>query len=159
MSIKDTLFSLGDNQRQVIPAWSGFNIKLREDSVPREYSVGYCQVFEASPTELPTVYTMLQRLQMAEQLGQHDVMLFLIKQSMQNHLKYYGRTRTSFSNWLSRLATFIPSVPSLLPLASDWEMPALQVFWLKVVSLAQDLWLGLLNVVITTEVYVHIRYT
>lgn len=69
-----TLFSLEDNQRQGIPAWSGFNIKLFEDNVPRECSVGYCQVIEASPTELPTVYTVLQRsLQMADQLGQHAI--------------------------------------------------------------------------------------
>ena len=78
---------------------------------------------------------------------------------MQKHLKYYGRTRTSFSDWLSGLAPFTPSVPSLLLLASDSEMPALQMFWLKVVSWAQDLLLGLLKVVTTTELYVHIRYT
>lgn len=160
MSIKDTLFSLEDNQRQVIPAWSGFNIKLREDSVPRECSVGYCQVIEASPTELPTVYTVLQRsLQMADQLGQHDVIVVFDQAIYAKALEVLGRTRTSFSDWLSGLAPFIPSVPSLLLLASDSEMPALQMFWLKVVSWAQDLWLELLKVVTTTELYVHIRYT
>ena len=69
--IEDTLFSLAQNQRQVIPAWSGFNVLLRKDSIPCGSSIGYCQVIEASPTELPTVYTVLQRsLQMAQQLGQ-----------------------------------------------------------------------------------------
>ena len=76
MPIENTLFSLAQNQRQVIPAWSGFNVLLRKDSIPRESSIGYCQVIEASPTELPTVYTVLQRsLQMAQQLGQHDVIV------------------------------------------------------------------------------------
>ena len=43
---------------------------------PCESSIGYCQVIEASPTELPTVYTVLQRsLQMAQQLRQHDVIV------------------------------------------------------------------------------------
>lgn len=32
---------------------------LCEDSIPRECSIGYCQVIEASPTELPTVYDVI----------------------------------------------------------------------------------------------------
>lgn len=76
MPIAGTLFSLADSQCQVIPAWTGFNTLLREDTVPRECSIAYCQVIEASPTELPTVYTVLQRsLQMADQLQQHDVLV------------------------------------------------------------------------------------
>ena len=76
MPIEDTLFSLAQNQQQVISAWSGFNVLLRKNSIPRESSIGYCQVIEASPTELPTVYTVLQRsLQMAQQLRQHDVIV------------------------------------------------------------------------------------
>ena len=57
--IEDTLFSATESQRQVIPAWKGFNMLLCENTVPRECPVGYCPVIEASPTELPTVYTVL----------------------------------------------------------------------------------------------------
>ena len=107
MSIKDTLFSLEDNQRQVIPAWSGFNIKLREDSVPRECSVGYCQVIEASPTELPTVYTVLQRsLQMADQLGQHDVIVVFDKAIYAKALEVPWQKKDQFQRLVVRIGSF-----------------------------------------------------
>lgn len=64
------------DQLRVIPAWTGFHVNLQENDVPRENSIGYCQVIEASPTELPTVYTVLQKsLQLAGQLSQHDVIV------------------------------------------------------------------------------------
>ena len=44
--------------------------------VLRESCVGYCPVIESSPTELQTVYTILQRsLQRADQLCQKDVIV------------------------------------------------------------------------------------
>ena len=54
-AIEDILFSFASDQSQVIPAWTGFIIKLRQEDVPRESSIGYCQVIDASPTEIPTV--------------------------------------------------------------------------------------------------------
>ena len=69
--LEDSLFALSAEHPQVIPAWTAFNIKIIEGRGLRESCVGYCPVIEASPTELPTVYTILQRsLQMADQLGQ-----------------------------------------------------------------------------------------
>ena len=107
MPIKDTLFSLEDNQRQVIPAWSGFNIKLREDSVPRECSVGYCQVIEASPTELTTVYTVLQRsLQMADQLGQHDVIVVFDQAIYAKALEVLWQNKDQFQRLVVRIGSF-----------------------------------------------------
>lgn len=58
---EDSLFTLASDQSQVIPVWTGFNIKLKQNDVPRESSIGYCQVIDASPTEMPTVYKLLQR--------------------------------------------------------------------------------------------------
>ena len=73
---QETLFDIEPDQLQVIPAWTGFHVNLQENDVPRENSIGYCQVIEASPTELPTVYTVLQKsLQLAGQLSQHDVIV------------------------------------------------------------------------------------
>ena len=107
MPSKDTLFSLEDNQRQVIPAWSGFNIKLREDSVPRECSVGFCQVIEASPTELPTVYTVLQRsLQMADQLGQHDVIVVFDQAIYAKALEGLWQKKDQFQRLVVRIGSF-----------------------------------------------------
>ena len=69
--LEDSLFALSVEHPQVIPAWTVFNIKIIEGRGLRESRVGYCPVIEASPTELPTVYSLLQRsLQMADQLGQ-----------------------------------------------------------------------------------------
>lgn len=59
--LEDNLFTFASDQSQVIPAWTGFNIQLRQEDVPRDSSIGYCQVIDASPTEIPTVYTLLQK--------------------------------------------------------------------------------------------------
>lgn len=58
---QDSIFDVPDNQAQVIPAWTGFNAMLQENNPLRECSIGYCEVIDASPTELPTVYTVLHR--------------------------------------------------------------------------------------------------
>ena len=58
---QDGLFDVQTGQTQVIPAWTGFNTLLQNNNVLRECSVGYCEVVDASPTELPTVYTVLKR--------------------------------------------------------------------------------------------------
>ena len=45
---------------------------------------------------------------------------FSIKRSTQRLLRCCGKTRISFNDWLSGLALFTPSVPSLLLLANDF---------------------------------------
>ena len=45
---------------QMVPGWSGFNAAVTSNT-PVPSVVGYCPVIEASPTELPTVYTLLKR--------------------------------------------------------------------------------------------------
>lgn len=107
MPIEDTLFSLADSQRQVIPAWTGFNMLLHEDSVPRECSIGYCQVIEASPTELPIVYTVLQRsLQMADQLGQRDVIVVLDQAIYAKALEVLWQNKDQFQRLVVRIGSF-----------------------------------------------------
>lgn len=58
---QDSIFDVPDNQAQAIPAWTGFNAMLQENNPLRECSICYCEVIDASPTELPTVYTVLHR--------------------------------------------------------------------------------------------------
>lgn len=75
-SLEDLLFASSSEHTQVIPAWTAFNIKLMDGRCLRESCVGYCSVIDASPTEFPTVYTILCRsLQMADQLGQRDMII------------------------------------------------------------------------------------
>jgi hypothetical protein len=44
--------------------------------IPRQSNIGYCEVIDASPTELPVVYNVLKRsISMADQLNQQDVVV------------------------------------------------------------------------------------
>ncbi|XP_078353866.1 uncharacterized protein LOC144638547 [Oculina patagonica] len=107
MPIEDTLFSSAENERQVIPAWSGFNMLLHKESVPRECSIGYCEVIEASPTELPTVYTVLQRsLQMAQQLGQRDVIVVFDQAIYAKALEVLWQNKDQFQRLVVRIGSF-----------------------------------------------------
>lgn len=61
---------------QKVPGWSAFNAKVSQDSIPNPSSIGYCQVIDASPTQLPVVYNVLKRsVNMADQHDQEDVVI------------------------------------------------------------------------------------
>ena len=105
--LQDTLFDIEPDQLQVIPAWTGFNVNLQENNVLRENSVGYCQVIEASLTELPTVYTVLQRsLQLADQLGQHDVIVVFDQAIYAKALEVMWQNEEQFRRVVLRMGTF-----------------------------------------------------
>lgn len=105
--VQDTIFNFEENQCQVTPAWTAFNIKLQQNAIPRESSIGYCQVIEASPTEMQTVYTILQRsLQMANQLQQRDAIVVLDLAIYAKALKVMLQNKEEFSRIVLRLGTF-----------------------------------------------------
>ena len=90
-----------------LPAWTGFYTLRNENSIPRECSIGYCQVIEASPTELSTVYTVLQRsLQIADQLGQHDVIIVLDQAIYAKALEVLWQNKDQFQRLVVRLGSF-----------------------------------------------------
>ena len=63
---------------QSVPGWSGFNIVAKRNDVPGKSIVGYCQLIDASPTELSTVYTLLKKsVAMANRLGLDDTVIVL----------------------------------------------------------------------------------
>ena len=104
---QDTLFTLAEDQRQVIPAWTGFNMKLQKRDAPRKCCIGYCPVIEASPTELPTVYTLLQRSQqMADQLNQHDVIVVLDQAIYLKALEVIWQNQEQFKRIVLRMGSF-----------------------------------------------------
>ena len=104
--IEDNLFSFANDQSQVIPAWTGFNIKLRQD-VPRESSIGYCQVIDASPTEISTVYTLLQRsLLIADQLGQQNVIVVFDQAIYAKALEVIWQNQLTFQRFVVRMGSF-----------------------------------------------------
>lgn len=105
--VQDTIFTVEASQTQVIPAWAGFNIKLQQDIIPRESSVGYCQVIEASPTEMPTVYTILKRsLQMASQLGQQDAIVVVDQPIYAKALEVMWQNKEEFDRLVVRMGAF-----------------------------------------------------
>lgn len=104
--LEDSLFAPAAHP-QVIPAWTAFNIKIMEGRSLRESCVGYCPVIEASPTELPTVYTILQRsLQMADQLGQRDVIIVCDQAIYAKALAIVWQNPQQFQHVVLRMGTF-----------------------------------------------------
>ena len=105
--IEDNLFPFASDQSQVIPAWTGFNIKLRQEDVPRESSIDYCQVIDASPTEIPTVYTLLQRsLLIADQLGQQNAIIVFDQAIYAKALEVIWQNQITFQRLVVRMGSF-----------------------------------------------------
>ena len=133
----DTLFTLATDQRQVIPAWTSFNIRLQKSNIPRESCVGYCPVIEASPTELPTVYTLLQRsLEMADQLNQHDIIVVLDQAIYAKALEVIWQNQEQFRRLVVRMGSFHTICAFWQLLANDLGMLVLLIYSLKVALLA-----------------------
>ena len=105
--LEDSLFALSAQHPQVIPAWTAFYIKIIKGRGLRESCVGYCPVIEASPTELPTVYTILQRsLQMADQLGQRDLIIVFDQTIYAKALEIAWQNPQQFQRVVLRMGTF-----------------------------------------------------
>ena len=105
--IEDNLFPFASDQSQVIPAWTRFNIKLRQEDVPHESSIGYCQVIDASPTEILTVYTLLQRsLLIADQLGQQNVIIVFDQAIYAKALEVIWQNQITFQHLIVRMGSF-----------------------------------------------------
>ena len=129
----DTLFTLATDQRQVIPAWTSFNIRLQKSNIPRESCVGYCPVIEASPTKLPTVYTLLKRsLEMADQLNQHDVIVVLDQAIYAKALEVIWQNQEQFRRLVVRMGSFHTICAFWQLLANDLGMLVLLIYSLKV---------------------------
>ena len=63
------------NERQKIPAWTGFNTVISECNLPVS-SVSYMPFLRGSPSDLSTIYTVLCRLvKCAESLGQDHLLV------------------------------------------------------------------------------------
>lgn len=104
---QDTFWETDEDQQQTVPAWTGFNMTLQEGTAPRECSIGYCPVIEASPTELPTVYTLLQKsLKMADQLQQEDVIVVFDQAIYAKVLEIVWQNQEQFQRLVVRLGSF-----------------------------------------------------
>lgn len=104
---QDGIFDVKSKETQVIPVWTGFNTILQDNHHLRECTIGYCEVIDASPTELPTVYTLLQRsLKMADQLGQEDVIVVFDQAIYAKVLEIIWQNQEEFKRLVVRMGTF-----------------------------------------------------
>ena len=68
-----TKFNITDCQ---LPAWTGFNQLLSTVDVPAKSVIGYLPIIDASPTEMDTVLTILQRsVQIADKLNLETIVV------------------------------------------------------------------------------------
>ena len=70
----DSLLGRPDTTVQCVPSWSGFCTKLQDQQENRQSSVAYLPVIPACPTEMSTVFALMQKIvAMAQQLNQPDI--------------------------------------------------------------------------------------
>ena len=88
--VDTSLFQFKEEQQR-IPGWARFNGIVCKQDIPRKSVVGYCQVIDASPTELSTVYTLLTKsVAMGKDIGVEDIMAVLDWQYMLKQLLKSG---------------------------------------------------------------------
>ncbi len=107
-NFRDSLSEVSeDDVSQVVPSWSAFNTMLQKENAPRESSVGYCQIIDGSPTELGTVYTVLEKsLQMANQLHQQDAIVVFDQAIYAKALEIIWKNQERFQRIVLRLGAF-----------------------------------------------------
>lgn len=90
-----------------VPGWSGFNAVAKAKDVPGESIVGYCQLIDASPTELSTVYTLLKKsVTMANRLGLDDTMVVLDQAIYAKALEVIWKQRQEFNSVVLMMGDF-----------------------------------------------------
>ncbi|CAG2186230.1 unnamed protein product [Mytilus edulis] len=107
MSLLDNLFLLDIDVSQCIPTWTAFNIMTDHTNVPRANSIGYLQVIDASPTDLNTVTTVLQRsVSIADKLGQRDVVIVFDQAIYAKALEIIWQKPVEFERVVLRMGAF-----------------------------------------------------
>ena len=65
---------LSKNENKVLPGWTGFNIQLKGNDIPPLTNIGYLPVIDASPVEMATIKTILDRsIAIADELGLENI--------------------------------------------------------------------------------------
>lgn len=68
MTVYSWRLSISFSEARLLPSWTGFN-QLLSSSIPHKATIAYLSVVDASPTDLNTVNTVLDRsLEIADQL-------------------------------------------------------------------------------------------
>lgn len=92
---------------QSVPGWTGYNMVARRDEVPEKSVVGYCQLIDASPTELSTVYTLLKKsVSMANRLGLGDTLVVLDQAIYAKALEVIWKQQQEFESVVLMMGAF-----------------------------------------------------
>lgn len=102
------LFVNNENpQLPKIPAWRGFNAIAHTDDTLIKSEVGYCQLIDASPTELSTVYTLLKKsVLMSKQLGLSDTVVVVDQAIYAKALEVVWKQKEEFKSVVLRMGSF-----------------------------------------------------
>ncbi|KAL9951848.1 hypothetical protein ACROYT_G044583 [Oculina patagonica] len=93
--------------QQSVPGWSGFNMVVNRNDVPCKSVVGYCQLIDASPTELSTVYTLLKKsVTMANRLGLDDTVIVLDQAIYAKALEVVWKQQQEFKSVVLMMGDF-----------------------------------------------------
>ena len=67
---------------QIVPGWTAFNALANKGSVPNRFTIAYCPVINASPTDMATAYAVLWKcLDRSSKAGQ-DFCKFVVDQAI-----------------------------------------------------------------------------
>ena len=92
---------------QSVPGWTGFNIVANRNEVPQKSVVGYCQLIDASPTDLSTVYTLLKKsVTMANRLGLEDTVIVLDQAIYAKALEIVWKQQQEFKSVVLMMGDF-----------------------------------------------------
>ena len=79
----------------------------RMSEIPPKSVVGYCQLIDASPTDLSTVYTLLKKsVEMAAQLGIHDTVVVVDQAIYAKALEVVWKQKEEFRSVVLRMGSF-----------------------------------------------------
>ena len=92
---------------QTVPGWSGFNALSSTQEIPPKSVVGYCQLIDASPTDLSTVYSLLKKsVEMATQLCLDDTVVVLDQAIYAKALEVVWKKKEEFRSIVLRMGSF-----------------------------------------------------
>ena len=92
---------------QKTPSWTAFNAMISRDAVTRPSAVGYLPVLASSPTELSTVYQLLQRsISVCDQLHQDDVVVVVDQAVYAKAAEIVWKHQSTFSRIVLRMGGF-----------------------------------------------------
>ena len=95
-------------EQQRIPGWTGLNGIVCKQDITRKSIAGYCQVNDASPTELSRVYTFLSKAAaMEKDIDVQDIMVVLDLATYAKAVEVRWQRQEELNKAVNRLGAFL----------------------------------------------------